>query len=186
MPANSDERAFLIAAAAELRDYLLSDAATWQLNGPGSLPLLTPGYLLFFLKRYSAGILEERADEKLRSALNEITEVRQRWNSAWKKRIGQEIPQRLRLWSNYMDELIQSRNQAGKQYSWSVRWRVMLTLLEAELLDPVPKAGQRLKILDDQLRSISQPGPFVWEQWLEGAFPRSDFWFLYVIIGQPF
>lgn len=182
MTANSDERAFLIAAAAELSDYLLSDASTWQLSGSGSLPLLTPGYVLFFLKRCSVRFPEEREDKKLQSALAEIAEVRQRWNSAWKKRIGQEIPQRLRLWSNYMDELVQSRNQAGKQYRWSVRWRVMLNLLEAELLDPVPKSGQRIKILDEQLRSISLPGAFVWEPWLEGAYPRSDYWFLFVKI----
>ena len=184
MPEFSEERAYLIAAADELEDYLLSRADTWRLAGPESFPPLTPGYVLFTMKRMAEVNPSGGAFGEVQIAFDKVEKVCRRWNSAWKKRVKQEIPRRLRLWSNYLDDLVLTRSQAHQEFYWNVRWRVMLTLLIAEIGDLDPEMSQWLDLLDTRLRAVSHPGPFVWDQLLESAFNRSDFWFLYLEISQ--
>jgi hypothetical protein len=185
MPVFSEERAYLIAAAEELESYLLSGAATWRLAGPDSFPPLTLGNVLLAMKRLS-GLSEVVAEhEKIQEALDSIDHVRLRWRSIWMARIRQEIPQRLRLWSNYLDGLIQDRYLAHQEYPWNVRWRAILALVEQEIGGLDPQTGQNLIVLDERLRVISLPGPFVWEEGLARIFEPANFWFLYVKISRP-
>jgi hypothetical protein len=180
----SAEREYLIAAADELEEYLLSAAATWRIAGPESFPPLTPGNILL-TKRRLEGLNDAVGEqEQIKNALEKIEKVQLRWNSAWKKRVRQEIPQRLRLWSNYLEDLIQTRNLTHQEFGWNVRWRVILALLAAEVVGPDQDASRQLNILDERLRAVTQPGPFVWEKGLESAFDRSYFWFLYLHISD--
>ena len=179
----SEERAYLIAAADELEDYLLSGAANWRLAGPESFPPLTPGYVLLTMKRLAGLRTVDSEYGQIQEALDKIEEIRLRWKSVWIKRSRQEIPQRLRLWSNYLDGLLQTSNLAHQEFSWSVRWRVMLVLLAEVIGDQDPETSQRLIVMDERLRAISLPGSFVWDKRLESIFNPVDFWFLYLQIS---
>ena len=180
----SEERAYIIAAADELEDYLLSGAANWRLTGSESFPPLSPGYVLFFIQHLKGISAVDREYEQIQKALDKIDTVRQQWKMAWKNRVDQEIPQRMRLWSNYLNELDQTRNLAHPEYRWSVRWRVILALLIKEIDHPDQEISQRMYALDEQLRALSEPGAFIWDKRLEGNFSRTDFWFLYLKMSK--
>ncbi len=179
-----EERAYLIAAADELEDYLLSGAANWRLPGPVSLPFLTPGGVLLSKKRLAGLSSSDSEVGQIRDALDQVDMVCSRWQMAWIKRIKQEFPQRMRLWENYLDELGHARNLAHPEFRWNVRWRVIITLLEREIEDPDPGICQRLSFLDEQLRAISEPAQFVWEKHLEKNFDPTSYWFLYLQISH--
>ncbi len=181
----SEERAYLSAAADELEDYLLSGAAVWRLSGPESLPPLTPGGVLLMMKRLGGLTSAVGEVEQIREALETIEIVRLRWKTAWKRRIEQEVPQRIRLWANYLDEIVQSRNLAHPGFRWNVRWRVIIALLEQEIEALDSGTIQQLIDVDGKLLSISRLGPFVWESNLEKTFDPANFWFLYLQITPP-
>ena len=184
MPEFLEQSEYLIAAADELEEYLLSNADFWRLSGPNSFPPLTPGQVLLTTRRLSGVFLSDRELEKIRKALVKTEEVRRRWNSAWEMRVIQEIPQRLRLWSNYLEELAQTTSLAHQEFPWNVRWRVMLTLLLAETSLRDQETTQMVNHLDQRLRAISKPGPFIWAKSCESTFDRYNYWFLYLDISQ--
>lgn len=179
-----DECEFLIASADELENYLHSGADTWRVAGSNLFPPLTPGYVLLTIKRLAGSNLAKNENDQVQKAIADIEKVRLRWISAWQKRIEQEIPQRLRLWSNYLEGLAQSRNSAHPELRWAIRWRVILALLEDQVENYNQRFGQKMSILDDRLRLITVPGKFVWEQSLELIFDRTEFWFLYLQINK--
>jgi len=179
----SEERAYLSAAADELEDYLLSRAADWRLSGPESLPPLTPGGVLLTMKRLGGLNSADGEVEQIQEALDKIEIVRIRWKTAWMRRIEQEVPQRIRLMANYLDELIQSRNLAHPEFHWNIRWRVIIALLVQEIETLGPGTSQQLIDMDEKLLSISRPGPFVWERNLEKTFDPANFWFLYLQVS---
>ncbi len=181
----SEERAYLSAAADELEDYLLSESAIWRLSGPESLPPLTPGGVLLAMKRLSGLNSAEGEVVQIRVVIEKIEIVRLRWKTAWMRRIEQEFPQRIRLWTNYLEELVQSSNLAHPEFHWNVRWRVIIALFAQEIDGLDPGTNQQLIDLDEKLLSISRPGPFVWERNLEKTFDPANFWFLYLQISPP-
>jgi hypothetical protein len=59
--------------------------------------------------------------------------------------------------------------------------RAILQLLRSERVEPVSlNEEELLTMLDQILRGITRPGPFIWEAELADGFSREDFWFLYV------
>jgi hypothetical protein len=179
----SEARSYLIAAAEELKEYLLSGATTWRLVGPDSFPPLTPGNVLFAMKQLAGSNAEACEDDRLIKALDGIRSVRIEWESSWKKKVKQEIPQRQRLWSNYLNDFLKSLNLPHREFLWIVRWRVILELLKDEIGDQDRKIWVRLNALDDALQGQIASGPFIWDKRLEAVFNREKFWFLYLKIS---
>jgi hypothetical protein len=90
-----------------------------------------------------------------------------------------EIPHRLNLWKAYLQDL-DDDPKAVAAYAGEVRHRAVLDQL-ADLLGgraPAEAAGA-LSALDERLRGMFAPGPFVWEAELESRYPRAKYWYLY-------
>lgn len=188
MTSLSHDADFLQSAAQVLENYLLSEVLFWPLQREkgamlgGDSDQLTPGNLLLSLARLGK---EGSAETSLKQALQRIDEVRQQWKSAWLNKCQKEWEQRLRLWLHYLDEL---KREGGRElpadYSFHVRQRVILDLLTKEIGDLPPEKKLKLQNADEMLRSIIQPGEFIWQKGLQEHFPASSFWYLYVKTGK--
>jgi len=180
----SNEAAFLKAAAAVLEDYLLSDVLFWPLQREdgaalkGDTDQLTPGNLLLNLARFGQ---KGEAEPALADALHKIESIRSRWRTAWRNKCQKEWEQRIKLWLGYLEELQRERAEAlPADFAFNVRQRVILDLLNAEM-DPLPEDKRlMLQSADRLLRSLSQPGDFVWQKDLQNRLPASSFWYLYL------
>lgn len=185
-----EDRAYLEAALPELEAYLLSADTYRQLDviyRGRSLPALSLGNVLLSRARLeakrsqgqgvtSAGTMSEELFAKLE-------ELRGRWASHWAGKAAQELRARLRLWQDYLEELGQDPIDHVSDYGYEVRQRAIIELLKTETAETVSAETDRLAHLDDRLRLLTQPGPFVWEPDVQAAFPEPAYWFLY---RQPY
>lgn len=174
----SQERAFLVAAAHELKDYLLSATLNWPVGQRDSLPPLSPGALLLSLKCSESA----PADPALTAARRQIDEVMQQWRAAFARKAELDYDQRLNLWVNALPTLLQPGGERQARFAWHARWRAMLTLLEPYAPNAVDKNQARLAGADALLRGASRPGTFVWAAGQERFFPQNLFWYLYLVI----
>lgn len=94
-----------------------------------------------------------------------------------------EARQRANLWLAYVDEIRESPREASR-YRNEVRHRVALERLLERLEGGESATQVRLRVqgADDRARAAFAAGPFVWEPFLESAYPRDRYWFLY---GSP-
>lgn len=181
---------FLRAALPDLRDYILSADVYWTLQPAGRsaagarLPRLTLGNLLLSQARLSAVNLDGQRRDELEQVTREIGRLREEWRSNWSLKAGREFSSRLNLWQQYVRDLRGDPRQHAAGYASEVRSRAILRLLRAEMLEGVPASEEEMLAMVDQiLRGLAQPGPFVWEPEVAGAFPQQEFWFLYVKVG---
>jgi hypothetical protein len=157
MPTPNDKR-YLEAGIPELENYLLSKELYYPIGR--NLPQLTLGGVLLSLARLGkrdAVIFDEQVDR-----------VRTKWRSAWETKAGREVRARSELWKNYLAEYPGDPKAAARIYPQQVRYRVMLTLL-----------GQSSDVMDVYVKSIFQPGEFVWEPNVLENFNHETFWFLF-------
>jgi hypothetical protein len=162
---------YLKAGLEELESYLLSREVYWPL-GSSSLPQLTLGNLLLSRLRLKVRGLLSTAEEA------RLEEQHHRWRAAWEKKAQQEFRSRLRLWQNYLEDYSETPSAFASDYPQEVRHRAILELLQAEMAAPLPQAAL-LQQLDDHLRAVFIPGPFLWEADLQPAFPQETWWYLY-------
>jgi hypothetical protein len=172
----------------DLKDYLLSTQLYWPLPVSGgfskSAPVssVTPGNLLLSLRRLMATPLDANERAQMDEWKTKFDQTRDHWRAAWNRKVSAEFSTRLDSWQNYLNELIENPGRGKRGYPSSVRGRCILTLLQTDLDLKGCGAEQALDGLDAHLRSISAPGPFVWEPEVETAFPPEQFWFLYLSI----
>lgn len=176
-------------AAPDLQRYVISADLYWPLRltaaTPGSIqtPQLTIGSLVLSLARLSALDLPEGQAKELSQIKTQVEQVRNDWRANWAKKAAHEFSSRLNLWQQYIRELRDDPRQQESIYTNEVRQRVILRLLQSELLDALPAhEGEQLAMLDAILRGLSQPAGFLWEPEIQGAFSGDDFWFLWVAI----
>lgn len=177
---------FISEAVKDLRAYVLSKDLFWPLQRKtrtaiaGQLPQLTLGNLAVSQARLRALELPEpQADEYARVSA-QIAEVRAEWLSNWRIKEEQEIGSRLKLWQEYLRDLRGDPCQHAPYFAREVRNRVILELMDAA--SGQNGAAEQLAMLDQILRGLSQPGPFVWEGDYSSGFPTERFWFLYLSI----
>lgn len=182
MNRTNEDRSLILAAATELDDYLSSDVLSWKLTG--STGRLTPGNLLLALKRIQTELVSE-SDTELHSTLDTIEQTRQKRQSAWQKKINTEIPYRLRLWGNSLEDFIED-GALDRSYGAQVKNRVLVELLSDEVRAFRPEWQGTLLRADEKLKKISINGPFVWEPELEKEFPESKYWYLFVKTNEVF
>ncbi len=179
---------FIRAAVDSLQDYLLSSELYWPLfvhpkeKVTGNLLQLTIGNLILTQARlqgypWAAGPLSELTD-----ANQKIAQTRERWKSAWIKKAVQEIPARIKLWRNYVEELCDQPHAQAASYPFQVRWRTALHFLEHEIAGKADMDLSSIKDLDLRLKRITRPADFVWEAEIESAFPKETFWYLYITV----
>jgi len=177
---------FLREALPDLQEYILSPQIFWRLaagSGGNKLPQLTIGNLAFSQARLEAAALPDTARFDFENLKQQIQTVRSTWLSNWRIKGGREFGARLNLWQQYMREL--RGNPQGHQafYATEVRQRANLTLLfSGDHAEVSGEQNDQLAMLDQILRGLTQPGPFVWDKELSDGFPEKDFWFLFVSI----
>ncbi len=174
--------AFVEAMSAELKSYLLANELYWPLRGPGGvLPQGTLGGLLLRLHRLI--VLSDQLSPEDRMRVKELTgwveDELNTWRVQVDARLKREVRARLRGWAQYLDELEQNPDRYAPDYRAQVEGRTVLALL-LERLEELPDLVQELAALDSRLRGLTEPGPFVWDEVQQPAFPPGRFWWLYV------
>lgn len=184
MPNAQYELDYIQAGLGSLDDYLLSPEVYWTLqgnlpSGGTAYPSLTLGGLLLAF----AGLNSTQLNSELRARCDhlrtEIEASQVRWRVAWEKKAVREFHARLYLWSDYLEEYRLNTENNANRYAYEVRRRVMLHLLEPFARDAPPSEIDMLRGLDLILQGSFIPGKFIWEGWLESAFPAQPYWYLY-------
>ena len=175
MPTVEQDWDYFLEGIAVLETYLLSEDVYWPLPGPTSaMPRLTIGGLLLAeirLRSQMDGPDFLRVDQKMEH-------IRSKWQSAWERKAGREVKTRLDLWRNYLVEFQDSPERYVDVYPQEVRWRVMLHLLNKEVVFK-PAESDALAALDVVLKSFFVPGNFLWKPELTSSFPMNEYWYLY-------
>lgn len=153
-----NDKRYLEAGIPELENYLLSKELYYPIGR--NLPQLTLGGVLLSLARLGKGdavIFNEQ-----------VGRVRAKWRSAWEAKTSREVRARGELWKNYLAEYPGDPKSCAQIYPQQVRYRAMLALL-----------GQSSDVMDVYVKSIFQPGEFVWEPNVLENFNQDSFWFLF-------
>ena len=170
MTSYKSDISFILAALPELETYLLAEPLYWPLGA--SLPRLTIGGLLLALKRASAFEPFDARQWQLK-----VDTIRAKRRSAWEKKALRELQNRLRLWSESLNEWRSAEAGRRADYTGEVRGRVIIQILLREVDASSEQAA--LASLDRSLRVYLQPGPFLWDETLAQHFQQDEFWFLY-------
>jgi hypothetical protein len=176
---------FLREAVIDLQAYIFSQDVYWPLRSktPARLPQLTIGSLALAQARLSAAPLKPEQAKELEGLSARIQQVREEWLANWRKKGEREFASRLNLWQQYLRDLRGDARRHAPFFAREVRTRAILQLLVAQ--DSIVNAGEhaeQLAALDQVLRGVTQPGPFVWEEEVAPAFPPGSFWFLYLAV----
>jgi hypothetical protein len=174
--------AYFRAAIPDVQDYLLSPELYWQLSGAGGLLQLTIGNLLLSQKRLNSFTWPDVQRLELVKISGKLQQVRERWRANWMKKASLEFSNRLKRWGSYLSQ--RTRNQPGDSpaYAQQVRLRAILVLLYGEIQSPMKGEMEQLAALDQLLRKLAKPGPFVWESEISAGFDQDKYWFLYLSV----
>ncbi len=180
MPGVDGDKRLVLAAANELDEYFDSSQLLWRLSDrAGSL---SPGSLLLALKCTKART-ESENEPGLRSAVEKIDILIQMRRGIWQKRIKDEIPYRLRLWKNALEDFF-DEGMLDQSIANQIRNRVMLELLKDEAFTLAPSFQTQIDQLDRRLRPFFMEEGFLWEESLRDEFDIQQFWFLYLRLGE--
>jgi hypothetical protein len=178
MKSTQEKLSFLQQGVSEIEDYLLSEQLFWPL---GSGERLTIGSLLLAEKQVHA--VENTLDDpqEFISIKKSIDSLRRKWRSNWSNKAEKEFDARLRQWEQAIRELLEDRqNKNLVVYRQEVTLRVLLEILMGEIIQLPEKETFRLSALDRRLRTVMQPGEFIWKSTWQEEFPQKQYWFLYV------
>lgn len=167
-----EDRRFLQASASELDQYLSSNVLMWRMARL-EIPL-TPGNLLLIMRRLkSHGSTDfDETTEKIRVFL----ETRR---AAWEKKTKQELTMRVNQWNDLVEEM-KRYGKIDASYSFAVRTRVIISMLQSQLRFPDLELEEKISKADREILLLTKPGDFVWDSGLVNQFPADEYPFLYV------
>lgn len=175
----------LEAMAGEMADYLDSDVLFWPM-AQGDLPRLTVGGYLMRQHRLLGlrDLLSMQEQDRLHRAINQYHKALEERVVRFENRAHEELEARLRQWHSYLEEVKEGASVA--YYESAVEPRAMIEALVAQLrVQPYqlqPNIPQKLALLDRQLRTVWEPGEFIWPFEWKQAYPSEKYWWLY---GHP-
>jgi hypothetical protein len=175
-----EDLTLVITAATELDSYLDSTQLNWPLTR--SAGILTPGNLLLSMKR-TASVKTNLSDPEFQDAKNTIEIIQKQRRSAWEKKIADEIPYRVRLWQNCIEDYLEDQI-VDASIRTQIRSRVIIDLLIDEARTVDPRTIGKIENLDEAFKQIIQPGAFLWDESLVDIFPQSKYWYLYLKPGE--
>ena len=170
------DRTFLHHAESELKDFLLSDQLFWPLSEGERLTL---GSLLLALIRVKAVAKSPDEIQTIERISTHLSDTRAAWRTNWSNKAALEFRSRLRQWELVGREILSGDNHTSIVYHHEVTLRVILALLQPEMLEPDVVALEHLGIRDHQLSAASHRTGFIWDPGLQEQFPEEKFWFLY-------
>jgi hypothetical protein len=184
LPSLEYDLRYLRAGLEELSDYLLSDDLFWPINtsppsGESPYPRLTLGNLMLSKKRLQARSLLPDQQIQFTKFTNQIEIVSTKWRVAWEKKASHGFRSRLSMWKNFLDEYYKHPPSNADRYTYEVRLRVILHLLDSEISDKEESEIKLLSSLDTLLRAVLVKNKFIWDSVYEGGFESEDFWYLF-------
>lgn len=184
MPGPAYEISYLQNAIQLLEQYLLSAEMYWPIRaapsaGEPPFPSLTQSGLLLSLTRLNTTSISDEYQAMRERLRQEIESTATRWRVAWENKAVREFHARLNLWRDYLEEYRSSPDNNADRYAYEVNRRVMLHLLEPYVENAPDADKEMLRGLDQILKAIFVPGGFIWDDWLESAFPPRSYWYLY-------
>ena len=181
------EAAYLRAGLEQLKAYLLADELYWNLGlrqerGRAPYPQMTLGNLLLAKARAAGAAQGAEEQRELAAMSKELEAMLGEWRSAAEAKAEQEFGVRLRQWGRSMLDFGEAPSRHAASYASEVRVRAELALLAGYLPRAAKEPRGELAEWDTRLRRLSTAGDFVWEQELEGAFPKGAWWYLWVTL----
>lgn len=171
-------------AASDLKDYLLSPHLFWTLSRtPTSTYQFskgTIGRLLFCVHRLNAlqGDLTPDQLIRFRTVEPHISDELDRWSVQAEDKAHRDIKSRLNNWTHYLEELQDNSKRFAPEYPTQAEGRTVISLLID--FSRSSDVDQLLHALDTHLQDLVIPADFIWNAAMQRAFPREDFWWLYV------
>lgn len=184
MPGPAYEISYLQNTLELLEKYVLSADIYWPVRSApeaGELPFpsLTLGGVLLSLARLSSTTISDQHQAMREQLRGDIESIAIRWRVAWESKAVREFHARLILWRDYLDEYRSNPENNTDRYSYEVNRRVMLHLLEPYVEHAPEAEKEMLRGLDQLLKATFQAGEFIWDAWLESAFPPQPYWYLF-------
>jgi len=172
------------AMAARLKPYVYEN----ELYGlmPGDLPRLTVGGLLMRLRRLSAltDQLSPKQQNIVQSAQQQLDAIRKEWGVAYEGKLQRELTARLNSLGQFLSECHESPRRCFDGYPSAIEKRVIAQAIADEMearntATTITRAS--LTDFDNNLRRYVKPtDAFIWDARLEPAYPRDQYWYLYV------
>lgn len=166
-----EDRRYISRSAEELAQYLSSDVLLWRMTGIQNP--LCPGNVLLALRRLT---VEQTTDDDASAGI--ITDLIEKRQSSWDKKVNREIPMRVNQWHELVEDYHRNRAIDGS-YSYTVRVRVILYLLMHESRSLDLEQQTKVESADEILLQLAKPGGFVWDRELLKVFPQADFPYLF-------
>jgi hypothetical protein len=175
---------YLKAGLDVMEEYLLSEEVFWPLNanppeGAPDYPRLTLGGLLLAKVRLSVYNATQAQEVQRQKVISELDRFRSKWKVAWEKKAGRSFSVRLRMWRDFIEEYQMSPLQNADRYSYEVRLRAMLTLLNLESGAQPQAEVDLLTRLDRYIKGVLEMDEFVWDSEIQSSFPANTYWYLY-------
>ena len=181
------EQEILKEVTADWEDFLFSKDIYWQLVlsnkklSPSERRVrVSPGRLLI-----SYFILSNLNENEKDPTLNEFLALKNKWLSNWQKKVADELPVRIRQWTQFVNDLRVDSNSSQPQMNDQLQVRFMIDLLMNEA-DEIIKSEflQLIKILDLRYKNLTVKNGFVWDSEFINIFPENMYWYLYRKLEQ--
>lgn len=188
------EKEILNELLSQWESFLFSKDIYWPVHLPSkNLPQsyrnirVTSGRLLITIKvlgEFTKNNPEQGSDSS--ESLQQIQELKNRWQTNWNKKVAQEIPVRIREWTRLINELRVDDKSSHIQLVNQLQIRLMIDLLMDQLKeDETIIFLQQMNGLDLKYRGQTIDDDFVWDGKERSIFPKSDYWYLYRKYSQP-
>lgn len=175
---------YLEAAIEALNDFLLVEDLFWPIGvnsppGEPPFPRLTIGGLLLSFERLKARKLPLDLEAKFTKLTYKMQAISSEWQTAWKNKATHAFQMRLNMWRDFIEEYRKDPESNADRYSYEVRLRVMLHLLNQEIIELNSAEQELLAGLDLFLKSVLVENKFLWDTELSYGFTRDIYWYLY-------
>jgi hypothetical protein len=169
-------------AAGALQDYLLSEDLFWKAElrarpGESPYPELTIETLNLTIRKYLALKGEGKPAIRQDEWVSRIETIHEKWKVAWERKAERCYRSRVNLWLNYLRDYKECPDANADRYPYEVRHRVFIELLGMDLRLDISLSA--IGKSDRFLKTILEPGDFIWEKEIKSGFPKPQFWFLY-------
>ena len=175
------------AMAQELENYLTQDELYWTLIVRGEdrdrSIKMTGGDLLTRLHRLQQVRDELSAwqSERLNEAQQQVTGLGYSLRTRFQQRLQREAKARLSSLRWFLEDCPADLQRCRVEFPFEMRNRQrveeIVKVLGTELDEPLKS---QIDSVDQQIRSLTRPTEFTWDQSLKTVFPRQRYWYLYM------
>ena len=175
------------AMVAELEEYLIKDELyrTMIIRAPGGdlNVRMTAGDLLSRFQRLQgeSAELTTAQREKLAAIMKQAETIIYSLHSRFQQRLEREMKARLDSLRWFLDDCDEDRACCRTEFPYEMRNRQRIEEILKRMGGALPAALKaQLQQIDQHIRQIATASPFIWDERLQVAFPRTPYWYLYM------